>query len=169
MDWQKKTTDWQVCCLGQIAGGAGVAGGWFLFCFYSAEAGGSAYFVFSGIGMGVGGNASGILNPEDYGAVSAPWSGMSSYPWICGVNPFSANDLSGATGRISSLGGGVYVVGYSITYISASPFSSPDDYYFFSQNVGGLGYGASSGSSGASGEVLKGAWTFLKEASLRPS
>ena len=100
MDWQKKTTDWQVCCLGQIAGGVGVAGGWFLFCFYSAEAGGSAYFVFSGIGMGVGGNASGILNPEDYGTVSAPWSSMSSYPWICGVNPFSANDLSGATGRI---------------------------------------------------------------------
>jgi hypothetical protein len=169
MDWSKKTSDWQVCCIGQIAGGAGVAGGWYLFCFYSASAGGAGYYVFSGIGMGVGGNASGIVNPEDYGAVSAPWSTFSSIPWVCGVNDFSANDLAGATGRISSLGAGVYVVGYSITYISASPYSSPNDYYFFSQNVGGLGYGASSGISGVNGQAIKGGWTFLKEASLRPS
>jgi hypothetical protein len=168
MDWQKKTTDWQVCCLGQIAGGTGVAGGYFLFCFYSADAGGSAYYSFSGVGMGVGGNMSGFLNPEDYGTLSAPWSGMSNIPWICGVNPFNTYDLNGATGRISTLGGGVFIVGYSITYISASPFSNPNDNYFFSQSVGGLGYGAPGTEIGASGEVLKGAWTFLKEASLRP-
>jgi len=168
MDWIKKTTDWQVCCLGQIAGGTGVAGGFFLFCFYSASAGGSAYFGFSGIGMGVGGNMSGVINPADYGAVSAPWSGMSSLPYICGVNAFSATDLNGAPGRISSLGGGVYIVGYSVTYITANPFTNPDDYYFYSQSVGGLGYGAASGTVGASGEVLKGAWNYMGEASLRP-
>ena len=86
MDWIKKTTDWQVCCLGQVAGGAGVAGGFFLFCFYSAAAGGSAFYGFSGVGMGVGGNMSGVINPADYGTISAPWSGMSSIPYCCGVN-----------------------------------------------------------------------------------
>jgi len=148
MDWSKKTSDWQVCCLGQIAAGQVAAGGWYLFCFYSKTAGG--------------------VNPEDYGAVSAPWTTLSSVPWVCGVNDFSGNDLAGATGRISSLGAGIYVVGYSITYISASPLSATD-YYFYSQNVGGLGYGASGGIGGVNGQVIIGGWSFLKEASLRPS
>jgi len=168
MDWSKKTSDWQVCCLGQIAAGQVAAGGWYLFCFYSKTAGGAGYYVFSGIGLGVGGNASGVVNPEDYGAVSAPWTTLSSVPWVCGVNDFSGNDLAGATGRISSLGAGIYVVGYSITYISASPLSATD-YYFYSQNVGGLGYGASGGIGGVNGQVIIGGWSFLKEASLRPS
>lgn len=168
MDWIKRTTDWQVCCLGQIAGGTGIAAGYFLLCFYSAEAGGAAYFSFSGIGMGVGGNASGILNPEDYGDLSAPWSQMYNVPYICGINAFSATDLNGATGRLSSLGVGAGPVGYGVTYISASPFSSPNDHYFFSQNVGGFGIGAPTSIGGVGGEALKGAWTFLKEAALRP-
>jgi hypothetical protein len=167
MDWQKKTTDWQVCCLGQVAGGTGVAAGYFLFCFYSAQAGGSAYYTFGGVGFGVGGNTSGVLNPADYGSISSPWSGMSNVPWFCGVNPFSANDLNGAGGRLSSLGGGVFIVGYSVTYITATPLLGGDD-YFFSQSVGGLGYGPSGGQIGASGEVLAGTWTFAREATLRP-
>jgi len=167
MDWTKRTSDWQVCCLGQLAGGSGVAAGYFLFCFYSDNAGGSAYFRFAGFGFGVGGNSSGILNPEDYGDVSAPWSKMYNVPYMCGVNPFSTDDLNGATGRISSLGASVGPVGYGVTYISASPYSSPNDNYFFTQNVGGLGYGAST-SIGVGGEAIKGGWVFLKEASLRP-
>ncbi|HTE27501.1 hypothetical protein [Flavitalea sp.] len=168
MEWLIKTTDWQVCCLGQIAGGTAVAGGYFLFVFHSATAGGSAFFGFSGVGMGIGGNMSGVLNPTDYGDISSPWSTMSNTWLTCGVHPFSATDLNGAIGRISSFGGGIYIVGYSFTYITANPFINPDDYYFYTQSVGGLGYGASNGGTGLSGEVLKGAWNFLGESSLKP-
>ncbi len=168
MDWMKKTADWQVCCLGQLAGGTGLAGGLFLFCFYSAAAGGSAYYSFGGMGMGVGGNASGILNPEDYGDVSAPWSSMYNTPYVSGVKPFNTHDLAGATGRITSLGAGIGPIGYGVTYISASPFSNPNDHYFFSQNVGGFGIGGGKSIGGVNGAVLKGAWGFLKPASLKP-
>lgn len=167
MDWLKKTSDWQVCCLGQVAGGTGLAGGLFLFCFYSSAAGGSAYYTFGGIGAGVGGNASGVLNPEDYGALSSPWSSMYNVPYMCGVKPFNTYDLHGAGGRISSLGAGIGAVGYGVTYITAGPFSKPTDHYFFSQNVGGLGFGVGKG-IGANGSVLLGSWGFLKEASLKP-
>lgn len=166
MDWYKKTTDWQVCCIGQVAGGAVVAGGWFLFVFYSAEAGGSAYVVFSGIGAGAGGNISGVLNPEDYGAVSAPWSSMYTVPYMCGVHPFSINDMNGANGRISCASGGLDIIGYGVTYITAGN-SSATDAYFFAQNVGGLGFGEGSG-FGFSADILSGGWTFLKESWMRP-
>jgi hypothetical protein len=169
MDWMKKTSDWQVCCLGQVAAGTGLAGGVFLFCFYSATAGGSAYYTFNGLGAGVGGNASGVINPGDYQELSAPWTRLCNISYTCGVKPFNTHDLHGAGGRITSLGAGAWVVGYGVTYITAGPFSDPSDHYFYSQNVGGFGWGLGAGKGFAlSGSVLLGAWVFVKEASLKP-
>src|SRR5690349_16478566 len=121
MDWTKRTADWQVCCLGQGAVGFGIAGGFYVFAFYSSEAGGSAYYTFSGVGIGEGGNMSGTVNPADLGDISAPWSKLSNIPYVCGVSPFNTYDLNGAGGRISSLGANVSIIGYGVTYITAGP------------------------------------------------
>ena len=166
MDWIKRAIDWQVCGIAQVAGGSGAAGGWFLFCFYSADAGGSAYVVFSGVGVGIGGSLAGVVNPEDYGTVSSPWSSMSSMSYVCGVNPFSITDLNGSNGRLSTLGAGIGMIGYSATYISAGTGDQPDA-YFFSQSCGGLSFGAGA-TIGTNGASLVGGWTFLKEAAFRP-
>lgn len=115
--------------------------------------------------MGVGGNASGVVNPADYGAVSSPWTQLSSYPFICGVRAFSGNDLAGAWGRISSLGVGGMGVSYGVTYITAAPPWSVSNAYFFSQNVGGLGYGPG---GGLGGQAIVGQWGFVSETNLRP-
>jgi hypothetical protein len=167
MDWLKKTTDWQVCCLGQGAVGAGVSGGIYLFCFYSGEAGGAAFYSFGGAGVGVGGNLSGTLNPADLGAVSAPWSRFVNIPWVSSVSPFNTYDLNGAGGRISSVGANAGIVGYSATYITAGPLSEPMTSYFASQSVGGLGFGPGKG-LGTGGQILFGTWTFMMESNLRP-
>ena len=165
MSWNTRTTDWQVCGLGQVGYGAGYAAGTYLFCFYSATASVSGLYLFSGGGMGVGGNASGVVNPADYGAVSSPWSQLSSFPFVCGVKEFSGNDLNGAWGRISSLGVGGLGVTYGVTYITAAPPWAITNFYFFSQNVGGLGYGPG---AGLGGQAIVGQWGFVSTTSLRP-
>lgn len=167
MDWLKKTTDWQVCCLGQGAVGAVYSAGTYLFCFYSADAGGAAFYSFSGGGVGVGGNLSGTLNPADLGAVSAPWSRLTNVPWVCGVSAFNTYDLNGAGGRLSTVGANAGIVGYSATYITAGPLSDPLSSYFYSQSVGGLGFGPGKG-LGTGGQLIFGAWGFIMESNLRP-
>lgn len=164
MNWTLRTDDWQVCCLGQVAGGAGAGVGYFTFAFYSERAGGTARYYFTGGGIGAGGNASGVVNPADYGALSSPWTQMSSIPYMQGIRPFNTYDLNGAGGRISSLGVGALGSTYGVTYITASPWNTLTNAYFWSQQLSGLGYGA----SGLSGVVLLGTWTFASQINLRP-
>jgi len=165
MGWNTRTTDWQVCGLGQVGYGAGYASGTYLFCFYSATAGVSGLYLFSGGGMGVGGNASGIINPADYGTVSSPWTQLADQSWGGGLRAFSSYDLNGAWGRISSLGVGGLGISYGVTYITAAPPWSVTQYYFSSQNVGGLGYGPG---GGVGGQAIVGQWGFAAVSTLKP-
>ncbi|GAB2530493.1 hypothetical protein [Spirosoma aerophilum] len=165
MGWNTKTTDWQVCGLGQVGYGAGYASGTYLCCFYSETASVSGLYLFSGIGAGVGGNASGVINPADYGAVSSPWTNLTNMFLVCGVREFSGNDLNGAMGRISSLGVGGLGVSYGVTYITAIPPWGSSEAYFYSQNIGGLGYGPG---GGIGGQTLSGTWGFAATTNLRP-
>jgi hypothetical protein len=165
MGWLTKTTDWQVCCVGQAAGGAGVAGGAFLFIYYSRTAGVSGIYSFSGAGIGIGGNASGVVNPADLGVISSPWTQLyRSTPFVCGLRAFNSYDLNGAAGRITYSGAGAFGFTYGGMYISASPWGITSDAYFFSQPIYGAGFGAAGVGAGS----LAGTWGFVSETSAHP-
>ena len=151
-----KQSDWQVC--GAIAvAAADVAGaGLFVFDFYSKNAGGTGRFVFKGAGIGLGGNASGTMVPDEIGPFG-PWSSITV------DEPFSIWDLNGAWGRLSSASMGAGLL-FGVTYITAAPPWSLLKSYFHSQNVGGFSKGA-----GAGALVFVGNWRFKKVTSHKPS
>lgn len=165
MGWLTKTMDWQVCCVGQAAGGAGVAAGAFVFIFHSKTAAVTGIYTFSGVGMGVGGNASGFVNPFDLGVVSSPWTQLyAPTPHVCGLIPFNTYDLNKTQGRITYMGVGGLGVTYGSMYISAFKWNPLADGYFWSQPLYGAGFGA----PGAGAGVLVGVWGFVKETSAHP-
>lgn len=165
MGWLTRTTDWQVCCAGQVAAGSTVAGGSFIFIFYSRTAGVSAVFSFSGAGLGFGGNASGVVNPANLGVVSSPWTQLAaSTPFICGLNPFNTHDLNNTQGRITYIGVGAGGATYGGMYISAFQWNPFTDGYFWSQQIYGAGFGA----PGAGAGVLVGVWGFVCETTIHP-
>ncbi|GAB3509948.1 hypothetical protein GCM10027341_47660 [Spirosoma knui] len=165
MGWLTRTTDWQVCCVGQAAAGVGVATGSFLFIFYSRTAGVSGIYGFGGLGIGLGGNASGVVNPANLGAVSSPWTQLyRTTPYICGLREFNSYDLNGAAGRITYTGAGAFGVTYGGMYISASPWGITTNAYFYSQPIYGAGFGAPGVGAGS----LSGNWSFVAETRIHP-
>lgn len=112
MSLSDQTSDWQVSGRLQIAAGTVASAGLYLFDFYSPAANGTALFVFSGYGVGVGvddnkpsgfgnlGNASGGGLPGTIGDFG-PWSSITC------DKPFSVWDLNGAWGRIARANIGV--------------------------------------------------------------
>ena len=147
MALETSATDWQVCMILSIAGGAGIAAGTYRFDFYSPTAGLSARFKFVGIGVGEGGDLSGTTLPAVLGPFS-PWSGIKC------DRSFSVWDLNGSWGRLSSVTVGMGVGLGPVLITAAKPFLSS---WFHSQDVGGFG----TGGYGASGEVLIGRWRFV--------
>jgi hypothetical protein len=147
--------DWQVSGRFQIAGGAVIGAGLYLFDFYSAQAGVTAIFAFHGLGFGAGGNATGGGLPEDVGPFSA-WSQLEC------LRKFSVWDLNGAFGNLMSVNVGV---GISIgpVLITARPAFSMD-WFFSNQDVGGLGFGG-----GAGANFLIGSWRFKKVCNRTPA
>lgn len=165
MSWLTKTTDWHVCSLGQIAGGAVVAGGTFFFIFHSRTANVSGIYSFSGSGIGGGGNASGFLNPADMGIVSSPWTQLyRSTPHQCGLYPFNTHDLNNTQGRITYTGAGFGGVTYGTMFISAFKWNPFADGYFWSQPLSGAGFGM----PGIGGGVLVGLWEFQAVTNIHP-
>ena len=158
MDMDVKANDWQCAGLFQIAGGRVAAAGHFNFIFYSKTAGGSGMFTFSGVGLGVGGDASGAVLPVDFDKFSSPWASIE------GTKPFSGWDLHKAWGRLTTLGGSAGGIGYGLVFITACPPWSWDDTWFASQSVGGYG----TGGAGAGGFVLGGGWNYKKAVQLKP-
>jgi len=142
-------SDWQVCLLLSLAGGAGVAAGDYVFDFYSATAGLTARFKFYGFGVGAGGNLSGTVIPAQLGPFG-PWSSIK-----CDKS-FSVWDLNGSWGRLSSITFGMGVVLGPVMITAAKRFWSTDS-WFHSQDVGGFG----SGGAGVSGEVVIGGWHYV--------
>jgi hypothetical protein len=143
-----KTDDWQVCMILNAAAGAGIAAGDFRFDFYSAKANLTARFKFYGVGVGAGGNLSGMVLPATIGPFG-PWSGITC------DQQFSVWDLNGCWGRLSAIGGGAGVVFGPMMITAAKRFWSTTT-LFHSQNVGGFG----GGGAGVGGEVLIGGWHY---------
>lgn len=147
MGLDTQANDWQVCGVMQVAAGEGVAAGLMVFDFFSPTAGVSARFTFKGVGMGLGGDASGTALPDQIGPFG-PWSSITA------DKPFSVWALNGAWGRVTSAGVGMGVT-FGVLFITAAPAWSLLESYFHSQNVGGFSTGA-----GAGALALVGNWRF---------
>lgn len=162
MGYATKASDWEVSGVGCIAGGAGVAGGWFFFLFRSATANVGLGCRFAGAGIGAGvdlgkvGKTVKLLKDAPkiekffeivaYGA----YSPSISFSPIEVEEPFSMDDLHHSPGRLT-MAGVAPVYGYTWMYITAATgiFSS----YFASQPCHGWGLGA-----GATAMSTMGLW-----------
>lgn len=156
MGFDAKANDWQVCCLVDLAAGNVIGAGLYVFDFYSPTVGTTVRFKFHGLGIGLGGNASGTTLPDEVGPFG-PWS------QIACEKPFGVWDLNGSHGRLTNLSVGAAIV-VGVLYISAWPKWTLGEDWFYSQNVGGLGSGVSSG-----GVVLLGRWRFNKVVANAPA
>ena len=155
MSLGQKVSDWQVCAFMQAAAADLIGAGILIFDFYSKSLDLSARFKFRGAGVGAGGNASGMAFPEEIGPFG-PWTAIE-----CNES-FSVWDLNGAWGRVSAVSGGVGLL-FGYEYITAAPRWSMSRAYFYSQNVGGFGYGL-----GGGGFVFVGSWAFMRVSKNKP-
>jgi hypothetical protein len=162
MGYYTKASDWEVAGIGCLAGGAGLAGGWFFFIFKSQSADVSLGCRFVGLGGGVGldlgkaGKSLKLLKDAPkleklfevaaYGAVSP----SISFSPIEVEEAFSLDDLHNNIGRLT-MAGVAPVYGYTLMYITAATgiISS----YFASQPCHGWGFGA-----GATALTTVGMW-----------
>ncbi len=149
MGLDTKSSDWQVCGILNAAGAEVLAAGLYVFDFFSQAANTTARFAFKGVGIGIGGDASGGVLPANLGPFT-PWSSIHC------DKPFSVWDLNGAWGRVTNAGYGMGVT-FGIMYITAAPPWSMFEAFFHSQHVGGFGVGA-----GAAAVALVGSWRFKR-------
>lgn len=133
----RRTDDWQVCGIGQLAMGDGIAAGWYFFDFYSETAAITARMIFSGPGAGLGGDASGSAIPREIGGFG-PWTAIKCDKSFCIL------DINGSWGRLTTAGLGMGLE-FCVVYITAAPRWSIWESYFHSQNVGGWATGAGAG------------------------
>jgi len=161
MGYTTTASDWEVAGIGCLAGGAGVAGGWFFFIFQSKSADVSLGCRFVGLGAGGGADLGKIgkslklmknapaleklFKVTSYGAAS-----FASFSPIEVEEAFSMSDLHHTLGRLS-MAGVAPVYGYTAMYITAATgvFSA----YFKSQSCSGWGFGA-----GATAMTTVGMW-----------
>ena len=153
MGYDTKASDWEVSGIGCLAGGVGVAGGWFFFIFKSQTADVSCGCRFVGLGAGAGADLGKIgktvkllkdapkieklFEALSYGAASP-----ASYSSIHVNEAFSLSDLHHTVGRLT-MGTVAPVYGYTWMYITAATgvFSN----YFASEPCHGWGFGAGVG------------------------
>lgn len=161
MGYDTKASDWEVAGIGCIAGGAGLAGGWFFFLFKSASADISCGCRFVGLGAGVGadlgkaGKSLKLLKDAPkleklFSALSYGAASPASYSPIQVDTPFSLDDLHRSLGRLT-MAGVAPVYGYTVMYITAATGVFSD--YFASQPCHGWGFGA-----GATAMTTVGMW-----------
>lgn len=161
MGYDTKASDWEVAGIGCLAGGAGVAGGWFFFIFKSQSADISCGCRFVGLGAGAGadlgkiGKSVKLISSAPkleklFSVISYAAASPASYSPIVVDEPFSLNDLHMNLGRLS-MAGFAPVYGYTWMYITAATgiFSA----YFASQPCHGWGFGA-----GATAMTTVGMW-----------
>ncbi|MBY6049775.1 hypothetical protein KUV47_20285 [Vannielia litorea] len=129
-----KAADWRVAGLAQIGGAAAVGGGVWTFEMRSATANHRGTYTFTGYGLGVGGSLGGASMPDFS-------TGGLSYTDLECERAFSADDLHGSAGRLTTAGAGLSV-GYGVTIITAFNWGG---YMFSSQECfgGTIGVGAS--------------------------
>lgn len=161
MSYTTKASDWEVAGIGCLAGGAGLAGGWFFFLFKSRSADISLGCRFTGLGAGAGvdlgkvGKSLKLIKDAPkieklFSALSYAAAAPVSYSPIQVDEPFSMDDLHHTVGRLT-MAGVAPVYGYTMMYITAATgiFSA----YFASQPCHGWGFGA-----GASAMTTVGMW-----------
>ena len=134
--WDQRSSDWQVRSLLEGAGGAGLAGGGWLFNFQNNANGQSATFAFTGFGLGAGVAVEASL---------PTWTRIDS-------KHLSFKDLNWAGGQIASAGAGL-AVGAGAMVITAGIFNN----LFYMQPVIGVAFGG----YGAAGLVVTGVWKYL--------
>lgn len=149
MGYTTRASDWEVAGIGALAGGAGVAGGWFFFLFKSQSADVSCGCRFAGAGMGVGadlgriGRAARLISNAPrleklFNVLSYAAASPVSYSSITVNEPFSLDDLHHTPGRLT-MAGAAPVYGYTMTYITAATGIISN--YFASQPAHGWGFG----------------------------
>jgi len=143
--------DWKVAGAAQVGGAAVVGGGVWTFIMQSAKANFSGMFTFTGYGLGAGGSLGGASMPD--------WqSGGLSWTELECERAFSANDLDGSAGRLTTAGAGLSV-GYGVTIITAFNWGG---YMFSSQECFGGTIGV-----GASAITTAGMWHLLSEGGMQ--
>lgn len=161
MSYTTKASDWEVAGIGYLAGGVGLAGGWFFFIFKSRSADVSCGCRFVGIGAGGGADLGKIAKgvrlissaprlERLFNVLSYASASPVSYTAIQVDEPFSLHDLHNNGGRLT-MGSIAPVYGYTWMYITGASgvFSS----YFASEACHGWGFGA-----GATAMTTLGMW-----------
>ncbi|WP_420332419.1 hypothetical protein [Roseibium sp.] len=140
-------SDWEVSGYMDGGVGAGIAGGYWTFIFRSRAANYAGLYGFAGGGLGFGGRGGSVSLPE-FGGEAAHYS----YTRIDCNRIFSANDLDGCYGRLTTAGAGAGA-GYGLCSISAVNMGGS---LFSSQDVNGPGFTA-----GASAMTTMGIWARI--------
>jgi len=142
MHYDTQASDWKVKGAGKLSGAVGIAAGLWLFVYKSNSARCTALFAFSGVGLGLGLELK--LN-EVVKGFGVPLFIEGEGTSIKCENSFSASEMNGKFGLVSSVGGAVGV-GYGMVAISAFSFRKK---YFKPQPIQGwnVGVGASALSS----------------------
>ncbi|HMO82091.1 MAG TPA: hypothetical protein PKD24_14985 [Pyrinomonadaceae bacterium] len=154
MGYYTKASDWEVAGIGALAGGAGVAGGWFFFLFKSQNANVSLGCRFTGLGMGVGADLGKIgksvkllkdapkleklFDVASYASVSP----NISFEAIECDRAFSLDDLHRSPGRIT-MAGAAAIYGYTLMYITSATGIISANFASQPCNGWGAGFGAS--------------------------
>lgn len=141
--------DWQVAGIMQGGGGAAIGGGLFGFAFKSERANYCGIFSFVGAGLAAGGSAGGASAPNmSTGGLN--WSKIKSY----NDRYFSAEDLDGCGGRLSTMGA---ALGAGLGAVAITAFGW-GGFLFNSQDSLGISFGG-----GASAMTLVGRWDLVRE------
>ncbi len=149
MNYETRASDWKVKGAGKLSGAVGLAAGLWLFVFKSNSAQCTALLAFSGMGLGLGLELK--LN-EVIKGLGVPLSIEGEGNPIKCDRSFSASELNGKFGLISSVGAAVGA-GYGVAAISA--FSIRKN-YFKLQPVHGWNAGV-----GASAIQAYGTWWHI--------
>jgi hypothetical protein len=161
MGFTTEADDWEVQGVCQVGVGAFAAGGIWLFQFWSADADYDGFFIFAGLGLGLGGSLGGagapmtsIIKQLRGAKQNALSSHEDNFTTLTCENSFSASQLNYAAGRLTTAGVSA-AMGYGLVYISAGAF--PRKSLFLSQDVSGWGTGV-----GASAATTVGMWKLFQ-------
>lgn len=150
MNYETQASDWKIKGLGKISAAPILAAGIWLFIFRSNEARCTTLFAFSGLGLGIG--LEWKLIKEIKTGVSSPLFINGEGKSIKCERTFSASEINGKFGIVSSIGAAAGV-GYGVAEISAFTLGKN---YFKYQHINGWNAGV-----GASAINAFGTWWLI--------